>query len=218
MTCRFIHRQAVSTAIAVLALVLLAALSAAPAAAQGLLGDQDSREKPGLAGRLLVATPGLRDPNFSHTVIYMVSHDEDGAMGIVINRLAAIGPLADLMGAFGIDAPPDAGEIRIFSGGPVQRGVGFILHSTDYTLEETIVVNGDIALTAHTEILAAISRGEGPADQLLAFGYAGWGPGQLEGELEANAWYTVTTNSRFVFDKELDTKWQRAVDLRGLDL
>lgn len=213
MMCRSIFRPAVSTAIAVLALVLLAALSAAPAAAQGVSRDESS-----LAGRLLVATPDLRDPNFSHTVIYMVSHDEDGAMGIVINRLAAIGPLADLLAAFGIDAPPDAGDIRIFSGGPVQRGIGFMLHSPDYVLEETIVVNGEIGVTAHKEILSAISRGEGPAEQLLAFGYAGWGPGQLEGELEANAWYTVTANSRFVFDKELDTKWQRAVDLRGLDL
>ena len=212
MTLGFIQRAAVSAGIAVLALVL-AVLSAAPTAAQGVLRDESS-----LAGRLLVATPELRDPNFSRTVIYMVSHDEDGAMGIVINRLAAIGPLADLMAAFGIDAPIDAGQIRIFSGGPVQRNIGFMLHSADYTLEETIVVNGEIGVTAHSEILAAISRGEGPAEQILAFGYAGWGPGQLEGELEANAWYTVTANSRFVFDEELDTKWQRAVDLRGLDL
>ncbi len=218
MTRRLIYGPAVSTAIAVLALVLLVVLPAAPAVAQKGLRDEGSREKPSLAGLLLVATPKLRDPNFSHTVIYMVSHDEDGAMGIVINRLAAIGPLADLIGAFGIDPPANAGEIRIFSGGPVQRNVGFILHSTDYTLEETIVVNGEIALTAHTEILSAISRGEGPAEQLLAFGYAGWGPGQLEGEIEANAWYTVTADSRFVFDNDLDTKWQRAVDLRGLDL
>lgn len=213
MTCRVIYRPVVSAAMAVLAFVLLATLPAAPAAAQGVSRDESS-----LAGRLLVATPGLRDPNFSHTVIYMVSHDEDGAMGIVINRLAAVGPMTDLMGAFGIDAPPDAGDIRIFSGGPVQRGVGVILHSADYVLEDSLVVNDEIALTVHTDILAAISRGEGPAEKILAFGYAGWGPGQLEGELAANTWYTVTASSRFVFDKELDTKWQRAVDLRGLDL
>jgi putative transcriptional regulator len=222
MTGKFIFRPVLSRTIAVLALVLWAALSAAPAAAQGVSRDDDSREdsrsESGLTGRLLVATPNLRDPNFRHTVIYMVSHDEDGAMGIVINRLATIGPLAEVMRAFGIKAPPDAGEIRVFSGGPVQRGVGFILHSTDYTLEETLVVSGEIALTAHTKILSAISRGEGPAEKLLAFGYAGWGPGQLEDEIEADAWYTVTANSRFVFDKELETKWQRAVDLRGLDL
>lgn len=217
MTGRFIFRPILSRAIAALALVLWAALSAVPAAAQGD-SRADSRSESDLTGRLLVATPKLRDPNFSHTVIYMVSHDEDGAMGIVINRLATVGPLAEVMRAFGIEAPPDAGEIRVFSGGPVQRGVGFILHSTDYTLEETLVVSGEIALTAHTEILSAISRGEGPAEKLLAFGYAGWGPGQLESELEADAWYTVTANSRFVFDKEVETKWQRAVDLRGLDL
>ena len=213
MTRGDIFGSTLTTAIVALALVLLTPPSAGPAAAQ-----TGARDNQSLAGRLLVATPGLRDPNFSQTVIYMVSHDEDGAMGIVINRLAAIGPLADVLSAFGIDAPADAGEIRIYSGGPVQRGIGFMLHSADYTLEETIVLNGEFGVTAHNEILAAISRGHGPAEQILAFGYAGWGPGQLEGELEANAWYTVTANRRFVFDKELDTKWQRAVDLRGLDL
>lgn len=204
---------AVSTAFAALVTALLLALFALPAAAQAVSPDGAN-----LTGRLLVATPDLRDPNFSHTVIYVISHGEDGAMGIVINRLAAIGPLAGLMSAFGIEAPSGAGEVRIFSGGPVQPNIGVILHSTDYTVEDSIVVNDDIAVTAHKEILAAISRGEGPADRLFAFGYAGWGPGQLEGELEANAWYTVTADRRFVFDTEFETKWQRAVDLRGLDL
>ena len=213
MTFRFVRRPVISAAFAALAIILWAALSAAPAAAQGISRDESS-----LAGRLLDATPELRNSYFSHTVIYMVEHDEDGARGFVINRLAAIGPLADLMGAFGIDAPPDAGEIQIFSGGPVERHLGFMLHSADYKLEETLVVNDEIGLTGHTEILSAISRGEGPAEQLLAFGYAGWGPGQLEGELKRGTWYVVSANSRFVFDKELETKWQRAIDLRGLDL
>lgn len=218
MTLKDIFEPVAARVATVLVLVLLLASWATPAMAQEDVRAGAPPNGASLAGRLLVATPGLRDPNFHHTVIYMVSHDEDGAMGVIINRLAAVGPLAGVMGALGIDADPGVGEVRIFAGGPVQPNVAVILHSTDYTITDTVVVNGEIGVTAHREILAAMSRGEGPAERLLAFGYAGWGPGQLEGELEANAWYVVTTNSRFVFDKAFETKWQRAIDLRGLDL
>ncbi len=194
------------------AAVLTLIFFAAPVAAQ------QQADGASLAGRLLVATPDLRDPNFEQTVVYMVSHNDEGAMGIVLNRPVAVGPLSEILSIFGVKAPPDAGDIRLHSGGPVQRSTGFILHSTDYMLEETLVVNEDIALTAHADILLAIAKGEGPAQRLLAFGYAGWGPGQLEGELEANAWLTVEASTKFIFDTDLESKWRRAIAMRGLDL
>ena len=179
---------------------------------------QQQPHGPTLAGQLLVATPDLRDPNFEHTVVFMVSHDENGAMGIVLNRPVAVGPISEVLSIFGMKAPPDAGDIRLYAGGPVQRSAGFILHSTDYLSEDTLVVNEDVALTAHTDILLAIARGEGPTERLVAFGYAGWGPGQLEGELDANAWLTVEAPTKFIFDTDLETKWRRAIEMRGRDL
>ncbi len=172
----------------------------------------------GLSGQLLVASPEMRDPRFAGTVIFMVRHDSHGAMGLVINRLLGSGSVAELLRVFGLEDDDAKGTIRMHYGGPVEPQYGFVLHSTDYARDGTILVNKDVAMTSEVEVLRAISRGKGPRRSLFAFGYAGWGPGQLEGELARKAWITVPADKGILFDDDLDSKWQRAMARRGFDL
>jgi putative transcriptional regulator len=197
----------------ILVLSLLAA-AMAPAAIPQAAGQAEDP----LVGRLLVATPSLNDPNFARTVVYLVHHDSDGAMGLVINRVLATGPLSVLLDGFDID--PDAGasaEIRVFAGGPVEQAEPFILHSTDYSASGTMPVDDQVALTRSLDVLRDIAKGQGPRHSILALGYAGWGPGQLENELAQGSWDVVTADETLVFDDEVETKWQRARS-RGIDL
>lgn len=174
-----------------------------------------------LTGRLLVATPELQDPSFRHTVVYMVEHDAGGAMGLVINRVMATGPLDVLL--HDLDLAPEVEldadvEVQLHYGGPVERGRGFVLHTSDYQDAATIVVDDAIAMTGSIDVLRDIAAGQGPRRSLLALGYAGWAPNQLESEIARGAWVIVDADEELLFDPSVETKWQRALDRRGVDL
>ncbi len=171
-----------------------------------------------LTGQLLVATPEMRDPRFAKSVIYMVSHNKDGAMGVVVNRPLATGPISDIFKRLGLDTEGASGKITLHYGGPVQPGQGFVLHSNDYVREDSIVVRNGLALSGDVEVLRAISRGKGPRRSLLLLGYAGWAPGQLEAEIKANDWFTIPAEEILIFDEDAGTKWDRAMDRRKIAL
>jgi putative transcriptional regulator len=170
-----------------------------------------------LAGQLLVAMPGMRDPRFAKTVIYVCAHSEEGAMGLVVNRPLESLTFGDLLQQLGIDPSDARKSASVHFGGPVESGRGFVLHSSDYQHEDTMQVGESIALTATIDILRAIALGDGPSRHLLALGYAGWGPGQLDSEIRANGWLHVAADDELVFGSELDTKWQRAMAKLGVD-
>lgn len=172
-----------------------------------------------LAGQLLVAMPQMGDPRFARSVIYMCAHsDEAGAMGLIINKPIGALTVGELFDQLEI-RPRRAGATRpVHFGGPVETGRGFVLHTADYQEEATLHVEGNIAVTATIEILRAIGRGQGPRQSLLALGYAGWGPGQLDAEIQANGWLSVAADDAIVFDPDHDGKWQRALAKLGIDL
>lgn len=191
------------------ALALLAALTVPSAVAA---------ESGFLTGQLLVAAPSMPDPRFAETVIFMVRHDSTGAMGIVVNRPVGVAALADLLKSTGQDATGVEGDIMVRTGGPVGQELGFLLHSTDYKTEGTIQVTDRIAMSGRPEVLADVAKGKGPRRVLLAFGYAGWSPGQLESEMMDGSWVTAPADDAIVFDDADATKWQRASARRGIDL
>jgi putative transcriptional regulator len=170
-----------------------------------------------LAGQLLIAMPAMADPRFAQTVIYICAHNAEGAMGLVVNRALETPRFAELLAQLKVEPLPPAREIRMCSGGPVENARGFVLHSTDWTGEGSLKVDENIALTASLDVLAAIAGGAGPAQALLALGYAGWGPGQLDGEIGANAWLTAPADPGVVFDAEDATKWRRALAQLRID-
>ncbi len=145
----------------------------------------------------------------------MLRHDQDGAFGIVINRPLGQRPMADLLGAKDTAA---SGNVQVFSGGPVQPNIGFVVHSTDYRRAETLDVDGRVAMTSSREVLRDIADKKGPAKALIAFGYAGWAPGQLESELARNVWYTAPEDPALVFDDDRDKVWEHATARRTQDL
>ena len=171
-----------------------------------------------LAGQFLIATPSMGDPRFERTVILMVRHDKDGAFGLIINRPIAERPLAELLDMLGDKDAGVTGEVRIFAGGPVQPELGFVIHSTDYRGPQTIDIDGGMAVTSSRDILRDIGRGKGPNKSLIAFGYAGWAAGQLEGELQQRAWTTAPAEQRLIFDEDRDKVWDIAYSHRTQDL
>ena len=173
-----------------------------------------------LTGQLLIAMPQMQDPRFARTVIYLCAHGSEGAMGLVVNKFLDDPPvtLSKLMDQLGIAAEGLKADPRVHRGGPVEEGRGFVLHSADYTEEATLVVADNVALTATLDILRAIGRGEGPRKSLLALGYAGWGPGQLDAEMQANGWLHVDADEALVFDPNSKDKWQQALAKIGIDL
>jgi putative transcriptional regulator len=168
-----------------------------------------------LAGQVLIATPAMRDTRFDHAVILILRHDQDGAFGIVINRPLGERPMADLLGAKDTTATD---KVQVFIGGPVQPNMGFVVHSTDYRRAETLDVDGRVAMTSSREVLRDIADKRGPAKALIAFGYAGWAPGQLESELARNVWYTAPEDPALVFDDDRDKVWEHAAARRTQDL
>jgi putative transcriptional regulator len=175
-------------------------------------------EAPSLRGQLLIATPAMRDTRFDRAVILMVRHDGDGALGIVINRPLGEKPLADLLAAFGAKDSAASGNARIFLGGPVQLEVGFVIHGTDYHRPETLEVDSRLAATSSPEVLRDIANNAGPMKSLIALGYAGWAPGQLEAELARNVWYTAPADPGIVFDDDREKVWEHATARRTQDL
>ena len=170
-----------------------------------------------LTGQLLIAMPAMDDPRFSGSVIYLCAHTEEGAMGLVINRPLARPSFEELLRQLEIVPVPPARHIRLWAGGPVDNGRGFVLHTSDWTGEGSLRVNDRLALTASLDVLKAIAEGGGPREGLLALGYAGWGPGQLETELAQNAWLTLPAPEDLVFDAGHDTKWRRALAALRID-
>jgi putative transcriptional regulator len=171
-----------------------------------------------LVGQLLVASPDMRDPRFRHAVILMVRHDDDGAVGIVINRPIEEMPLARLLAALGQDSTGVVAQVRIFAGGPVQPQSGYIVHSADYHRTGTIDIDSHMAMTSSPEVLRDIGHNEGPKKSLVAFGYAGWGRGQLEGELARGGWFTTPADPRLVFDADRAKLWDEAMARRTISL
>jgi putative transcriptional regulator len=178
----------------------------------------EAPEQQFLTGQLLIASPTMGDPRFLQTVILMVRHDRNGALGIVINRPIGDRPLARLLEALGENDPGVAGTVRIFAGGPVQPDIGFVLHSTDYHRSDTLDIDGHVAMTSSREILRDIGNQRGPNKSLIAFGDAGWAPGQLEGELAHGFWYTTPQDANLVFDDDRDDVWDHAMKRRTQDL
>ena len=193
-------------AAALLAALLLGAAAAGPP------------EIASLSGQLLIASPNIGDPRFAHTVILMVKHDKDGAFGIAINRPVGEKSIASLLEAPGEDVSDIEGTLQVFAGGPVQPELGFVLHSAEYHREETIEVDGRVAMTASRQILRDIGHRRGPQKSLFALGYAGWGPGQLEGELARHDWFTAPEEPKLIFDDDRANLWEDAMARRTRDL
>ena len=169
-----------------------------------------------LTGQLLVAMPQMRDPRFTRSVIYMCAHNAEGAMGLVINRLVGSITFPDMLEQLGITAGEHGRQIKVHFGGPVDSGRGFVLHSDEYRHDGTVAVVEGMALTATIDILKDIAGGHGPQRCLLALGYAGWGAGQLDAEIQANGWLTVPADADLVFEGDLDGKWERALGKIGV--
>ena len=146
-----------------------------------------------LTGQLLVSMPSLEDERFFKTVIYMCAHSKDGAMGIIINKKIDYDLYPDLLEQLGIDKPLENKKLFIRYGGPVESGRGFVLHSDEITRQETLSIDKGIALTSTAEFFEDLSKDRGPKNSILALGYAGWEPGQLENEIRANSWMTLST-------------------------
>lgn len=182
------------------------------------MGRAGTAQPTALAGQLLVARDELRDPRFIRSVIYVVHHDATGAMGLIINRPIGDALLSELLEQAGLEGTGVKGKIRVHFGGPVEPTQGFVLHTADYKIEGTEVVEDGIAVTASSDILQAIGTGTGPRQSLFALGYAGWAPGQLEAEIKAGAWEIVPADKALIFDENADTKWERAMARRTIRL
>ena len=170
-----------------------------------------------LTGQLLISMPSLQDERFFKTVIYLCAHSKDGAMGIIINKKIDYDLYPDLLEQLGIDKPLDNKKLFIRYGGPVESGRGFILHSDEIIQKESLTIDSGIALTSTAEFFENLSKGKGPKNSIFALGYAGWGAGQLEKEIIANSWMTLSTDSKFLFDEEVNNKWSQAYNLLGID-
>jgi putative transcriptional regulator len=181
---------------------------------------------PYLEGKCLVAMPSLQDPHFNRSVVYVCAHSEEGAMGIIVNHPAPGVNLVDLLLQLKVIDSSDAtrlaegvGGQRVLSGGPVDASRGFVLHSADYRADEaTMRIDEGVSMTATLDVLRAIAQGEGPREAVLALGYAGWSPGQLEKELLSNSWMICPADSTLLFDPEHETKYERALGVIGVDL
>jgi putative transcriptional regulator len=171
-----------------------------------------------LSGQLLVAMPQMLDPRFARTVVYLCAHSPDGAMGLVVNRLIDSLSFESLLSQLGVEAKGVPADMVVHFGGPVESSRGFVLHTSDYHQDSTLVIDDEIALTATVDVLRAIASGTGPRRCVLALGYAGWAPGQLDAEIQANGWLLVPPDLDLVFGIKNDTKWQRAIAKIGIDL
>lgn len=177
-----------------------------------------------LDGQMLIASPTMQDERFARSVVYMCAHSSEGAMGIVVNRPAGNVSFSDLLvkldiipAAEAIQLPSRAGGVTVLKGGPVDTERGFVLHSADFFIEDsTLPIDEGICLTATLDILKAIARGDGPASAILALGYSGWAPGQLENEVQQNGWLHCTADRDLIFNTEVESKYDRAMQKIGI--
>jgi putative transcriptional regulator len=193
-------------------LLALAALTVPSPAAP--TPSDDSGTPQALAGEFLIAAPEMDDPRFYHAVILMVQHDKGGAFGLIVNRPVEDEPLAKLLDELGQKTAGASGKITIYAGGPVESDVGFVLHSAEYHRPETMKIDAELAVTSSPEVLCDIATQHGPQKYLFAFGYAGWGPGQLENELQQRAWFTAPGDPKLLFGDDPQKLWQDALDRR----
>lgn len=171
-----------------------------------------------LDGKLLVAMPGMGDPRFEKSVILICAHSAEGAMGLIVNRPSPDLSFQGLLEQLAIPRAPQGRDIRVHVGGPVERGRGFVLHSRDYAGgPATMQVSGSFGMTATLDILEALAKGNGPERALLALGYSGWGPGQLETEIKANGWLIGDAPEDLVFSSDNAGKWVGALRQMGID-
>ena len=191
--------------------------------------NKTAQQGPGrgyLDGQMLIAMPAMNDERFSRAVIYVCAHSTEGAMGIIVNHPAANIKFPDLLvqlevipAAERIQLPERAEEVKVLKGGPVETGRGFVLHSADFFIENsTLPIDEGICLPATLDILKAIARGNGPASAILALGYAGWAPGQLEQEIQQNGWLHCAADPELIFGKDTGTKYEKALRKIGIDL
>jgi putative transcriptional regulator len=179
-----------------------------------------------LDGQMLIAMPAMSDERFTRAVIYVCAHSTEGAMGIIVNQPAQNIKFPDLLvqlevipAAERIQPPDRAEDVKVLKGGPVETGRGFVLHSADFFIENsTLPIDEGICLTATLDILKAIARGNGPASAILALGYAGWAPGQLEQEIQQNGWLHCAADAELIFGRDTDMKYERALRKIGIDL
>lgn len=170
-----------------------------------------------LAGQLLIAMPTLTDSRFARSVICLCAHSEEGAMGLILNRPIQRLSFDALLRQVGVEPVPPQRDIRLLNGGPVDEGRGFVLHTNEWREEGSLPVEGGYALTANVDILKAIAGGSGPRQCVLALGYAGWGPGQLDAEIAENAWLIAPPDEELLFGDAPKTKWGRALSKLGVD-
>ena len=170
-----------------------------------------------LTGQILISMPSLQDERFEKTVIYMCAHSNDGAMGIIINKKIDYDLYPDLLEQLGIDKPLTKKKLYLRYGGPVESGRGFVLHSDEVIQKETLTIAKGVALTSTSEFFEDLSKGNGPKNSILALGYAGWEPGQIELELASNSWMTLKADTSFIFDESVTNKWNDAYNLLGVD-
>ncbi len=178
-----------------------------------------------LDGQMLVAMPSMNDKRFERSVIYLCAHSEEGAMGIVVNRIAELIDFAELLEQLSLDnekegVEGDGGENtpQVLRGGPVEPGRGFVLHSSDYFKSDcTLPISENVCLTATLDILKAIAQGTGPENSILALGYSGWAPGQLEEEIQMNGWLNCPADQELIFGRNLDNKYDQALAKIGVD-
>ena len=170
-----------------------------------------------LTGQIIVSMPALEDERFYKTVIYMCAHSSEGSMGIIINKKIDYDLYPDLLEQLGIDKPLDKKKLFIRYGGPIESGRGFVLHSDDMIRKETLNIDKGVALTSTAEFFDDLSIGKGPKNSILALGYAGWAPGQLEAEILQNSWMSLPVDTSFLFDDEVSRKWTQAYKIMGVD-
>ncbi|MDE0780322.1 MAG: YqgE/AlgH family protein [Alphaproteobacteria bacterium] len=169
-------------------------------------------------GQVLLAMPTMSDPRFERAVIYVCAHNEDGAMGIIINKILDSIDFRELSGQLDIPVKDTAQDVDVHFGGPVENHRGFVLHSIDYHNDETLAVSNSVGLTATLDVLRDLAKGEGPKKYTFALGYTGWGPGQLEVELKENAWLSVPASDNLLFEIANNDKWERAFNSIGVNL
>ncbi|MEM1429923.1 MAG: YqgE/AlgH family protein [Pseudomonadota bacterium] len=171
-----------------------------------------------LTGQLLIAMPGMGDPRFDRSVVFLCAHSEEGAMGLVVNHVLDDLSFSELLSQLEIAPSAAVSRLPVHMGGPVEHGRGFVLHSGEYHEgEATLQVDDTFAMTATLDILEDIARGDGPERTLMALGYAGWGPGQLEGEIAQNTWLNCRASSEIVFETADENKWERALGTLGIN-
>lgn len=171
-----------------------------------------------LTGKLLLAMPAMSDLRFERAVIYVCAHSAEGAMGLIINQPNTGIAFPELLEQLEIATRKPVADIAIHTGGPVEMGRGFVLHSADFVQDTTLIVSETLALTATVDILRAIAEARGPRHSLLALGYAGWGPGQLDFEIQANGWLTTEADHELIFYTNNSLKWPRAMAKLGVDI